>query len=56
MHLDLKKNIGNADRLLRIIVGIGLLTLVDINLVGGLWAKAAVVLSLLLFVESFLAY
>ncbi len=56
MHLDLKKNVGNADRLIRTIAGIVLLTLVDTKLMAGWWAKAAVGFSLFLFIEAFLAY
>jgi len=56
LHLDFKKNVGNAGRLIRTIAGIVLLTLVDIRVITGWWAKAAVGFSLFLFIEAFLAY
>lgn len=56
MDLDLKKNLGNSDRIIRVIIGVLLLALTVSRSITGGWAIAAVVFALFQFVEAALAY
>lgn len=56
MQLDRKKNLGNLDRIIRVIVGLYLLGLIYTNSVTGLWAVVAFILALSQFIEAALAY
>ncbi|WP_414714889.1 YgaP family membrane protein [Sporomusa sp.] len=56
MELDWVKNLGTADRIMRIIIGATLLVLVITNNVSGWWATGAVILAIIQFFEAFFGY
>lgn len=56
MELDLKKNLGNRDRVIRVIVGLLLLGLVFAKVMTGWWAAAAGLLAVFQFLEAYYAY
>ncbi len=56
MHLDFNKNLGNSDRLIRVVIGVILVALAVSRMITGWWAVAAVVMALFQFMEAALAY
>ncbi len=56
MHLDWKKNLGDTDRIIRLIAGLILTSLVITKTITGWWAAAAVIISILQFVQAYSGY
>lgn len=56
MELNFEKNLGDADRVIRIIIGSVLLWLVTLQHISGGWAVFAVVLGVSQYIEAALAY
>lgn len=56
MKLDWKKNLGTFDRIVRVMIGLYLLSLFFSQALSGFWAAAAIVLALFQFLEAALAY
>lgn len=51
-----KKNLGNTDRIIRIVIGFVLLGLALTKVITGWWAALAVLLALFQFYEAYAAY
>lgn len=56
MELDWEKNLGTADRIMRMIIGATLLVLVITNNVTEWWATGAVILAIVQFIEALFGY
>ena len=56
MRLYFKKNLGDMDRIIRLIIGVALVWLASSQYVNGGWATLALVLGLSQFIESAFAY
>lgn len=56
LHLDWKKNLGDTDRIIRLIAGLILTSLVITKTITGWWAAAAVIISILQFVQAYSGY
>lgn len=56
MELDWEKNLGTVDRIIRVIIGATLLTLVITKNIAGWWAIGAIILAIFQFIEAFFAY
>ncbi|MFZ5650044.1 MAG: YgaP-like transmembrane domain [Bacillota bacterium] len=56
MHLDWEKNLGAADRIIRVLIGLLLIGLTSTGIIKGWWAAAAGVLALIQFIDAFFAY
>ena len=54
--LDWKKNLGNADRVTRVIIGLLLLGLAFTKALAGWWAVAAIIFALFQFIEAAFGY
>lgn len=56
MELDWDKNLGTTDRIIRVLIGTTLLTLVITKNVVGWWATGVIVMAIFQFIEAFFAY
>lgn len=56
MKLDFKMNLGNFDRIIRVMLGVYLIWLVVSGIAADWWAVIAIGFALSQFVEAFLAY
>lgn len=56
VELDWKKNLGTTDRIIRLIIGATLLTLVITKNVADWWATGAIILAIFQFAEGLFGY
>lgn len=56
MNLDWKKNLGNADRMIRVIIGVILMGLAYLKTLSGWTAAIAIIIALSQFVEAYFSY
>lgn len=56
MELSFRKNLGDVDRIIRIVIALVLLGLVAMRVTTGFWAFLAIVLAISQFIEAGLAY
>lgn len=56
MKLSFRKNLGNIDRIIRLVIGLVLLGLVAMRVTTGFWAFLAIILAISQFIEAALAY
>ncbi len=56
MKLDWKKNLGNTDRLIRVIIGIVLFGLAYTKIISGWLSIAVVIFALGQFVQAYFSY
>ena len=56
MELDWKKNLGNTDRVIRLVIGIILIGLVLMKTITGWWVVATIVLGVSQLIEAALGY
>lgn len=56
MRLDFTKNLGNTDRIIRVIVGVALVWLSALQYVTGGWATLAFILGISQFIEAAFEY
>lgn len=56
MELDFEINLGDTDRVIRVIVGAALIWLAIFQYISGGWATLAVVIGVSQFIESAYAY
>jgi hypothetical protein len=56
VELDWDKNLGNNDRIIRVLIGATLIALVITKNIVGWWATGAIVMAIFQFIEAFFAY
>ena len=56
MEIDWEKNLGDTDRMIRIVIGTTLIALVVTKSVTGWWVTGAIILAIFQFIEASFAY